>query len=138
MGIVEVGRHLEPALGLVFHVAARRETLEVGVLHRATVLEVAKVAIVRHLVGTSVQAEVVLLAERRVVDGIVVVVWQIGVLAIAIAELGVRVELEVGADEVLACGHGVDLVAKAAVVGVEEVLASIVVSLLRGLAMEIL
>ena len=121
VGEAHVGGELQPVLGLIVHIGAACVTGIFRVVHDTAVLQVAHACIVAQAVAAAAGRHIVFLTEA-VVEGLVVpVIGPVGVGTIAVAQCGIGIELEVGADEVLSFGHSVNLVAQTAVGSIEQV-----------------
>ncbi len=105
------GADFEPFLGLVFGSHASRQTVVVGVFDDTFVAEVAYRTVEVEAFGTAGDREVVFLTETVAVSFLGPVIGSDVVRAVVVAEGGGRVELAVGADHLLACGEGIELVA---------------------------
>ena len=126
VGVAGVGTHLEPLLYLVVGLQSSGVTLHVGVGHDTLVVHVAERTVEAAAVVRSRHVDVVLLTHRGVESGILPVIGsqQVAVAVrrrVDVAQRGVGVDFTVGADEILALGHIVNLITEAAnqlVVGV--------------------
>ena len=134
IGVADIGGEADPVLDLILGVQTGGVALVTGVIDDTAVVQVADCAVVVETVRGAAGGDVVLLTDGIVEGLLVPVVRLIVVLAVGIAELGVRVDLEVGTDELLAVGNGIDLVAQTAVLVVEEDPVSVSVGLGDGVA----
>ena len=132
--VADIGLELDPGPDLVVSVYTGSVTLVSGIVDETTVIEVTEAGVVVEIVRSAAHGEVVLLTERVVEHLIVPVVRLIVVLTVAVTELGVGVQLEVGTDELLPFRKGIDLISETSVEIVIEVLVSIGVGLCYGMA----
>ena len=119
MRVGEVTAHLQPLLGLVVRAQSRRVALVARAVDDTRVVEVTQRCVEVRAVRSARYVDVVLLTERgRLVDLVEPVVGLEHVLLSVVGHhatlLGQRVELAVGADQVLAFGIGHDVVAQTA------------------------
>ena len=111
---------LDPVLGLILGVDTAGVALVVGVVDDTAVLQVTCTCIVVEPAGGAAGGNVVFLAIAGVEHLVVPVVGEIVVLTVAVAELCVGVQAEVGTDELFAFGKGEHLVTDTTVVAVVE------------------
>ena len=90
--------------------------------HHTLVLQVTERCVVRHLLGSTRDIEVVLLAEAGAESLIHPIVWSEGeelpVVVHAVSERGVGVDASVGTDEVLALRHIINHVAQTTILAI--------------------
>ena len=121
MGETQPGGELQPILCLIVDGRAAGIAFVFRLVDDSTVIEIAHPGkVVEFAVGTG-HRSVVFLTERVVESLVIPVVGRVVVFAVAIAQFGIGVELEVAAYKVFACRHGVHLIAQTAVGAVEQV-----------------
>ena len=121
MGETQPGGELQPILCLIVNGRAAGIAFVFRLVDDSTVIEIAHPGkVVEFAVGTG-HRSVVFLTERVVESLVIPVVGRVVVFAVAIAQFGIGVELEVAAYKVFACRHGVHLIAQTTVGAVEQV-----------------
>ena len=120
--VVGVGAHLQPIGNLIVGLQAAGDTLVVGGHGDTVVVEVVEREVEVGAVGAASSGDGVLLTEAVVIDLVLPVVGSDQVVGSVVvdhaAEGGVGVQLAVMADEGLAVGHVIDVVAEAVLVAV--------------------
>ena len=134
VGVVHRGDEPHPGLSLIFRIDTAGVTLVVGVVHNTRVLQVTDGSVVVEAVGAAGSGNVVLLTISIVESFLVPIIRNIIVFAIRVSELGIRIQLEVGTDQVLAFRNGIDQVTQTAVLLVKQVLVRISITLGNGMA----
>ena len=125
VGEVHRGDEPHPGLSLIFSIDTTGVTLIVGVVHDTRVLQVTDRSVVVEAVGTTGSGNVVLLTISIVESFLVPIIRNIIVFTIRVSEFSIRIQLEVGTDEVLAFRNGIDQVTQTAVLLVKQVLVRI-------------
>ena len=134
MRVAHVSTDLQPLLHLIVNVQTSGVTLHVRVVYDTAILQVTSAGVVVQLVGHAAEADVILLTERVVESLVVPVIRCIVVLTVAVTQLGIGVQAQVGTHQVLTLWHCEDLVTQTTIVLVVDVPVSKVISLSGTLA----
>ena len=132
MGEAQAGGETQPALGLIVGVDTTGITLVVGVVNDTLVLQETYVGIVAEFAATTGGAHVVLVTEAIVERFFVPVIRNIVIFTIRVTQLCVRIQLEVGTNEVFSFRNSVYQITQTTVFLVQEVLVSIGIALCNG------
>ena len=134
MDVTDVSADVEPLLDLVVGTQAGADTLVTGVLDDTVLIEVAEAGVEGGTVRAAVDTEAVILSKGGLVGHALPIVGlePVGLATVLIRDCKTegrgRVELAVGADELLASGNGIDLVPEI----LDHILVGLDVGLLEG------
>ena len=134
MCVAHARAYLHPWLCLPVYVHAGGVSLEIGIVHDASVIEIAHASVVAESVPAAADRQIVLLPEGTVEGVAIPVIRDIEVFPVGISERRFRVEAEILAYESFPGRNFEDLISESSVVLVEEVCVGICICFFRSLA----